>query len=235
MAATRGDEEQEAQGGVHKTDPTRLTTQQLIREIDGLRELIEARMDGMDHDRHSMRQIIETRLDGYDKAIRLLQDTADKFPARIDEKIQALQHIQDQRFGLQDEKFRSIQTQFSERDVRTEQTSRDSKVAVDAALQAAKEAVAEQNRSSALSITKSETSTGKQIDQLVALIQSNAKAVDDKFDDLKQRVTRIEGRGEGTAVTHATTQTSNSFVLAIIAALIALAVGATGIIINLNR
>lgn len=81
--------------------------------------------------------------------------------------------------------------------MRTEQSSKDSKVAVDAALQAAKEAVGEQNKSSALAIAKSETATTKQIDQLGILIQNNTKAFDDKISDLKDRLTRIEGMGQG--------------------------------------
>ena len=42
------------------------------------------------------------------------------------------------------EKFSSIQTQFKERDVRTDQTASQVKLAVDAALQAQKEAAGEQ-------------------------------------------------------------------------------------------
>jgi ribosome maturation protein Sdo1 len=137
-----------------------------------------------------IREIIETRLDGMDIAIRLLQDTADKFPARIDEKIGSLRAVHEERFV-------SIQTQFAERDVRTEQAAGAVKIAVDAALQAQKEAVGEQNKSSALAIAKSETSTTKQIDQIGTLIQNNTKAFDDKISDVKDRVNRIEGMGAG--------------------------------------
>jgi hypothetical protein len=98
---------------------------------------------------------------------------------------------------LHDEKFNSIQKQFTERDTRTEQTYKDSKVAVDAALQAAKETVGEQNRSAALSIAKSETSTNKQIDQLGVLITTTVQGLNDKIDDLKERLTRLEGHTAG--------------------------------------
>src|SRR6185369_6029345 len=139
-------------------DPTLLTTQQLLRENLWLRE------------------VLETRLNGMDKAIELLQATADKFPARIDEKIVSLQQVHE-------EKFNSIQVQFKERDVRTEQTSKDSKVAIDAALQATKESSVEQNKSFALATAKSEAGFSKQIDQLGVLIQTMTKAFDDKIDD----------------------------------------------------
>lgn len=108
----------------------------------------------------------------------------------INEKVTHLQ-------SLHDEKFDSIATQFTERDTRTDQTSKDSKVAVDAALQAAKEAVGEQNKSNALSISKSEAAFTKQIDQIGTLISTTAKNVDDKIDDLKQRIGSVEGMGKG--------------------------------------
>jgi hypothetical protein len=148
-------------------DPTILTTQQLLREIASVREILESRLNGMD------------------RAIDLLQSQVDKSPS-IGEM-----------YAKHEEKFHSIQTQFSERDTRTDQTSKDSKVAVDAALQAAKEAVGEQNKSSALAIAKSEASTTKQIDQISVIINSLAKGMDDKIDDIKTRITSMEGHTRG--------------------------------------
>jgi hypothetical protein len=101
------------------------------------------------------------------------------------------------RYAKHEEKFNSVQVQFAERDTRTEQTSKDSKVAVDAALQAAKEAVGEQNKSSTLAIAKSEAATTKQIDQISVIINTMAKGLDDKIDDIKTRLTSIEGRAKG--------------------------------------
>ena len=171
-------------------DPSLLTTRALQREIFALRELIEVKLGSSVATGDLIRAVIETRLDGMDKAIRLLQDTADKFPGRIDEKIGALRSVHDERFG-------SIQQQFTERDVRTEQAAGAVKIAVDAALQAQKEAVGEQNKSSALAIAKSEASTMKQIDQQATLITQMGKGIDDKIDDLKERLTRTEGKGAG--------------------------------------
>jgi alkyl sulfatase BDS1-like metallo-beta-lactamase superfamily hydrolase len=88
--------------------------------------------------------------------------------------------------ALQDEKFRFIELQFTERDVRMDQTSRDAKLAIDAALQAAKEAVG-----------KSEVSTAKQIDELKGRMQSEFKSTDDKINEVKERISRSEGEGFG--------------------------------------
>jgi hypothetical protein len=226
-------------------DPTLLTTQQLLREMQNLKEVVFTRLDGMDRamvvfsdnltraptevDKQighlkeltektvserfgsvqtqfnerdlrnrqaaldnlaamsSTRDVIQTRLDGMDKAIELLQTSTDRIPESVTTVVAQLQQ-------LHDERFHSIQLQFTERDTRTEQTSKDSKVAVDAALQAAKEAVEKQNASSALAIAKSEAATMKQMDQIGAIISANSKNMDDKLDDLKARLTTIEGR-----------------------------------------
>jgi hypothetical protein len=166
---------------------------------------------------HELHSIIETRLSGVDQATVLLQRILDRFPAQVDEKINALRQIHEEKLG-------SIQVQFRERDVRTEQSSKDSKVAVDAALQAAKEAVGEQNKSSALAIAKSEASTSKQIDQLGSQITAQTKNVDDKFSDLKERLTRVEGQGagvkEGTHDTEHRQNNSSTLTVAVISAVI---------------
>jgi hypothetical protein len=153
-------------------DPTILTTQQLGTAVSSLREIIEARLDAMD------------------KAIVLIQNKADRVPSEVDV---AVAHLE----SLHEEKFRSIATQFRERDTRAEQSSRDSKVAVDAALQAAKEAVNEQNKSNAVAISKSEASFIKQIDQMGTIINTMASSLNDKIDDLKARLTAIEGQKKG--------------------------------------
>jgi hypothetical protein len=170
-------------GSTPVPDPTVLTTAALAQAIAALREILEARMEGQ-------KEVFETRLNGMDRAIALVQDSADRLPLHMETKVRNLER-------LHEEKFASVQTQFRERDTRAEQTQKDSKVAVDAALQAAKEAVGEQNKSSSLAISKSEAATTKQIDQLVVLITSSNKALDEKINDVKERVTRTEGKGAG--------------------------------------
>ena len=197
---------------VPQPDPTLLTTAQLTREIANARELIESKVNGAivmlegriastvaaldtlrnEVDRHTedVKEILETRLVGMDRTINLLQDTQNRVPMLTDEKLIQLR-------SLHEEKFASIGVQFAERDTRTEQTAAGVKIAVDAALQAAKEAVAEQNRSFALATGKSETATMKQIDALGLAIQTANKGLDDKIADMKDRLTRIEGMDLG--------------------------------------
>lgn len=155
-----------------KTDPSTLTTAALLREIENLKQAFRIEVD-------AAQQIIETRLAGMDKANVLLQAFADKTPALIKGEVDQLEM-------RHNEKFSSIQTQFTERDVRTEQTSKDSKVAIDAALQAQKEAA-----------IKSEAAFTKQIDQMVLLISTMGKGLDEKIDDVKTRLQAIEGIKRG--------------------------------------
>lgn len=147
---------------------------------------------------------------GLDKAEKQLQASLDRIQgefrsilAKQDERLNSIFTEKDKIFSdkmmniqlVNEEKFSSIATQFRERDTRTEQTAKDSKVAVDAALSAAKEAVGEQNKSNALAIAKSEAAFTKQIDQIGVIINTQAKGVDDKIDDLKSRLISLENRG----------------------------------------
>ena len=213
--------EQHAGGMTPIPDPTLLTTIQLNREITAVREILEATLRGN-------LAVVQSRMEGMDKALQLLQVISDRIPVQIDEKIFRLKE-------LHQEKFESIQVQFSERDVRTEQTARDVKIAVDAALQAAKEAVAEQNRSFALATAKSEASTAKQIDAQGLAIQTAFKSLDDKIGDMKDRLTRIEGVSLGSADARTVQTSRNTSVIGIVGLVVGALIGVAGIIIAISQ
>jgi hypothetical protein len=163
----------------HIADPTPMTTHALQREAAALKELIF------------------TRLDAMDKAVELFSGNLTRVPTDVDKQVQNLKELHSERFNRVDTRFNGIQDQFAERDKRTDQVSKDSKVAVDAALQAAKELGNEQTRASALAIAKSETATAKQLDQIGLTLQNSQGALNDKIDDLRTRLTGLEGRGQG--------------------------------------
>jgi DNA polymerase III delta prime subunit len=197
------------EGSRPNPDPTLLTTAQLLREIATLKE-------HMNSETSALRAILDARMDGMDRVIQSLQRES----ARSQEKTDAtVDHLK----VLHEEKFKSIQTQFVERDTRTEQTAKDSKVAVDAALQAAKEAVGEQNKSSALAIAKSEAATTKQIDLLGETIGTQTKNLNDKIDDLKERLGNIESRKLGGAEAHAAGITNAQLAVAVFSVLVGIA------------
>jgi hypothetical protein len=160
-------------GGKPDPDPTLLTTQALLREIGSLKELFDTRFSATEHSVDLIRARIESVI------------------TIIDEKIV---HLKD----LTDEKFAGIDTRFAEARYLTEQTSRNDKIALDAALQAQKEDVSKQNDSNNASIFKSEVLFTKQIDGL-----------NDKIDDIKSRFiandSQSKGKSEGIGLAGALT------------------------------
>jgi hypothetical protein len=95
------------------------------------------------------------------------------------------------------ERLLRIDQRFEERDERTDQIAQLGRISLDAALAAAKEAVGEQNKSNALSITKSESSMKEQVSANAVQAGTRIDALSDKFDDLKSRMDRGEGGTSG--------------------------------------
>ena len=198
-------------GLIPRPDPSVLTTEQLRGAIAALREILEARLNGMDKAIAVHQQEVDKRVEGQANSGERL--------------VQTLREVHDEKFKSVDrqmvDKDVSIATRFQERDTRSEREARDNKIAVDAAFAAAKEAVAEQNKSSALAISKSEAATTKQIDQLVVLIQTTNKASDDKIDDIKTRLDRGVGQQTQALENKADKQWTGSTIITGIAAFIA--------------
>lgn len=193
---------QPATGSVPDPDPTARTVEQMKRDIEALRDLLESKVGGS-------REVIETRLSGMDKAIELLQATTNKIPSYIKDAVGQLER-------LHDEKFESIGTQFSERDVRSDKSEVAQKTAVDAALAGAEKAVG-----------KTELSFTKQIDQIGQRIDTVSRSADEKISDLKERIQSIESQAKGS---DKTTDRTASVIGMIIAGAVAFVVIMTAIV-----
>ena len=153
---------QDSSGGSRPVpDPTELTTKNLQREIQSLRELLETRIEA----------IADT-----------MADRKAQFDTTPDLIREHVTHLRE----LVEEKFIGVGRQFA-----------GNEVALNAALLAAKEAVKEQNTSNNTAIMKSEGATNRQIEQLGTLIKTTSDGLIDKIDDLKDRLTLIEGKGAG--------------------------------------
>ena len=165
-------------------DPSVLTTQNLLREIAGLRELMGDRIASIE------------------KAVSVAHEDLVRVPTEVDRAIAHLREVVEQKFLTVQERFAGIATQFSERDTRVDQTAATADQALKAALQAAKELVGTQSDSFAASIEKSDAATEKRFDALQLTISVATAAANDKIDDLKERLTLLEGqdRGKSTAV-----------------------------------
>jgi hypothetical protein len=170
-------------GSVPVPDPTALTTANLRREIDALKELFEIRIEATEKVINAQQAAWVTRESSLSGAAHSQREL---LMAEI-EKSRAVTN----------EVFQRIDVQFIERDKRTEQLALASSTAIAAALQAAKEAVGAQNNSNSIAIAKSESSTLESLRQLRELFLSENKATNDKVDDLKTRLDKGEGGSAG--------------------------------------
>ena len=112
--------------------------------------------------------------------------------------------------AVTNERFTGVAAQFAERDTRTDQRAGDTKLAVDAAFAAAKEATA-----------KIEAGFTKSIDGLQDLMNTNTKASDEKIGDLKDRLTTIESRTQGIGFANQDNRSSVGTVIAVISLIVA--------------
>ena len=170
-------------------DPSEMTRSKIDHDIGELEQKLYERIEGL-------RASMQARLDAIDKASLLFETNLNRIPTQTDRqvgglqdliyaKLEALQTLLTSNRILTDQKFTGVDRQFDERDVRVGQSAVAATTAVNAALQAAKEAVGEQNKSFTLSITKSETATAKQIDALLVTSQTVAAGLLTTITDVK--------------------------------------------------
>ncbi len=196
---------------VPRPDPTLLTTEQsnrlraeMQREVQALREIFETRLGAMDLATELLRASL-AKVASTEELNRRLIDMTAFFCERLEGTRKEFL-----------EKFSSIQNQFRERDVRTDQASVAQTTAVNAALQAQKEAAGAQNESNAAAITKSEAATTKQIDGIQLNISNSTAALNDKIADLRRSIDRGEATIQGASDTRTDTRQSVGMILGII-------------------
>lgn len=98
---------------------------------------------------------------------------------------------------ITNQQFRAVDEQFYAVSERTKEQKEDGRLALDAAFTSAKDAVALQTEASEKAIAKSEAATTKQIDALGVVVEKSSQAKDEKIDDLKARLDKLEGRQQG--------------------------------------
>jgi len=121
--------------------------------------------------------------------------------------------------------------------VRQRRDAEQVKLAVDAALQAAKEAVGEQNKGFTLSIDKSEAATTKQIDSLGIRLTTATGGLEGQIADVKERLTRLEATGLGRTqqvVEHRAASSDMRGVILMCVSLLAIAITAASFVIALS-
>ena len=184
-----------------KIDPSSLTTQMVLREIASLKELFD------------------THIDRIDQSISVAHADMVRVPTEVQKSVTELRNYFLEKI---DNNYRLFEQRFDlvER-YRVEQKT-DTATALTAALNAAKEAVSEQNKSNGIAISKSEASTTKQIDQMGALISATANISDNKINDVKERLAKIENAQTGIQVTGTASHEGSRNAWAIVASVIGL-------------
>jgi len=171
----------------------------------------------------NLRELLESRISSIEKSIQVAHEDLVRVPTDVQKQVGNLKQ-------LHEEKFNSVAIQFAERDTRIAQKDRDTKIAIDAAFQSASMAVA-----------KNEVVMSKQLDQITALIQTETRALSGQIDDLKQRVTRIEGMGVGAitaqtnqSVTKTAEQASSSYTVTVISLVVGTLIALIGIAVAIT-
>jgi hypothetical protein len=195
-------------------DPTALTSAAVTAATDQWRRELEAVRDTIGHQIDTVNGTLTARLDASDTAAAL------RLQALHDVRPQTERLIAHQR-ELIDERFRGVDQRFDERDVRSEQEKKAAKEALDAALLAQKESVAQQNAANTTAATKSEISFTKQFDQIGTLVATMERSINDRITELKERIDRGEGGTAGSATTRADTRLNIGQVVGALGVLVA--------------
>lgn len=164
-------------------------------------------------------------------------EAVDRLQTSLTALFEAKLAILSTRLDMTDEKVLALRAEHGERFLSIDKQFKLSDDAVKAAFAAASLAVSEQNKSNTIAIDKGEKSTIKSIDQqgdlirtttgsLNDLIRTYAEATNGKFDDLKSRITLLEGRGLGGHEAQGDRSAASNLAVAIIGAVI----GAAGLI-----
>jgi BMFP domain-containing protein YqiC len=224
MTMSIGDDQYAAQEGdtnLPIPDPTRLTTQLVDRALAAFREVVFTRLGGMDRATELVAdELKKLQADTAEQHEHLRQDRREELASAREFILSQLDTVA----RVSNEKFTAITTQFAERDTRTEQAAQESRISLDAALAAAKEAVSEQNKANALAIGKSEDATKERLDALALLMTTSVSSLDDKISDVKSRLDRGEGHTSGGIDARA-----------LMFAVVGLLVGAAGVALGLLR
>jgi hypothetical protein len=153
-------------------DPTVLTTEALRRDMNAMRETIDARREGAKDERGLLTMV----------------------RAEVDKEVEHLRKLHD---NIASERNKSFELQIKERDVRAEKTAASDKSALDAALQAAEKAVGKQNEAFSEATKKSEEAFTKQLDGLAKNIQTEIVGLKDTMNKMVAELSIAQGRSLG--------------------------------------
>jgi predicted transcriptional regulator len=207
------------------TSMQQLLSERILRTETILRDLDVRNKAEITDSVNALEAILSQRIAGLEKIMKLLDQTLNRGPEQADDLRERLQTdiatAVDNLKHLHEERFRAIDLQFNERDVRGDQEKKASKEALDAALLAQKESVAQQNDANTTAANLAGSNSTKQIDLVGTQITALDKSLTDRISELKERIDRGEGQDRGTAVQRTDQRASIGTVIAAVATLVA--------------
>ena len=173
-----------------RPDPTALTTAQFALTTAQLQKESE-----------HLKEFLNSRIDNVVKDIAFLQVEVDRRPVAMQEAISQLTTLQDVKLNSlasqMDTRFLGVQTQFSERDKHVDKMDVADKTAIAAALMAQKELQGAYNDMNVNAAVKMESNFSKLIDQGNALMVEMRRNTEVQIADIKSRLDKGEGHSKG--------------------------------------
>jgi hypothetical protein len=184
------------------SDPQALMQSIADRAVINLRGEVQARIESMDRATTLWHEDLVRVPTEVQKAVLSVRELMEQYVQRVQAELQGelgrdFARLQGETATLaevSEERFKSIQTQFTLLKQATEQLDLANKTAIAAALQAQKESAGETQKSSQAAIAKSETSTSEAIKALTASFNTAIAGITDRYNDLKGRMDRGEGK-----------------------------------------
>lgn len=204
-------------GQPYLTDPTFLTDKAIVKAIAAERGYLDGQLATRDE-----------RLNGIDAATKLRLVGIDHIPGQIDvavghaKELLGVQVVADRRFeGAAIAHLREVDDiRFQAAERLAARESELNALALAAAFAAQKEASAKEAEYTRIASIKSESATAQAIDKLGELFATQTRGLAEKFDDLRDRVGRIEstkvGATENRTSTYATIAVMASIAIALV-------------------
>jgi hypothetical protein len=154
-------------------DPSERSSQEVRAASAAERDYTDGKVEALSERLAGMVAVLEERLAGIDKATEVLNQTVNRVPTETQVAIGAVRELYDEKFNSVDKQFRANQT------------------ALDAALQAQKEAAGARDESNQKAIDKSEQSTSETITKEAEARAIESRALRDKLDDVTRRLDKL--------------------------------------------
>jgi hypothetical protein len=187
-----------------QSNPSSLTTEAIARAITAQRDWTDAQLE-----------VLRERFRGIDRATEVLNEIVTRVPTDVQREVGRLQELSSHQFAAlqdltvarfgavsqqfveRDARFEAVAQRFAERDARAESEARANKTAIDAAFAAQKELVKQQGDSDQKAIDKAERATAETINKLTQLFATETRALSERLDDVKERLSAVEQQKAG--------------------------------------